>query len=594
MVSLVGACGGGGGGGSNSPPSIEILTPVQQFEIPSGGIVQISYRDADPDDVAHTLICADRDGDLGTDSDQIILRSGRFERDGTTQTVSWDTHGAAPGLYLIIGSSSDGDATAVAQAPGAIYVNAPPTVTFVAPAFDVTGALLEVSYIDHDPDDPATTSLFLDRDGDLHTVFDQIKIATDRPHASGSVQTVSHDVSAIPLGGPMRLIAETSDGINPPVYAIATGPVLPFDPVALGVPGAQGPVGTGGPRVATFADGSMVVAGTIGDFFNQYSPPVEFAPGQLVHSVGLLDPFVALYGADGQLAWVRRAGGLGVDQAYDVAACANGDVVVTGHVNDRALFDSVAIDPDGNSAAFVARYDAGGHVRWARGTGGDGAHVGMSVSTFTDGSVVVAGHFTGTIVLGPGESNETRLDSRDAGYDGFVARYDASGRVVWAHGVQGGGNDFADHVVAAGDGSGACLVAGRFTSDLDFGFTGTNDIFLARYLADGTLDWSKAIVGPHLDEANGLAATIDGGCLVTGRCDDEADFDGTRLVSDQVWFVARYKSDGELAWARRGGGQAITAFDDGSYAVAGSLAAGMDLTAYFAPPPGQLDLFVAR
>jgi hypothetical protein len=65
-------------------------------------------------------------------------------------------------------------------------------------------------------------------------------------------------------------------------------------------------------------------------------------------------------------------------------------------------------------------------------------------------------------------------------------------------------------------------------------------------------------------------------------------------VSDQVWFVARYKHDGELAWARRDGGQAITAFDDGSYAVAGSLAAGMDLTAYFAPPPGQLDLFVAR
>jgi len=38
-------------------------------------------------------------------------------------------------------------------------------------------------------------------------------------------------------------------------------------------------------------------------------------------------------------------------------------------------------------------------------------------------------------------------------------------------------------------------------------------------------------------------------------------FDGTRLVSDQVWFVARYKHDGELAWARRGGGQVAISGD---------------------------------
>ncbi len=176
-------------------------------------------------------------------------------------------------------------------------------------------------------------------------------------------------------------------------------------------------------------------------------------------------------------------------------------------------------------------------------------------AAFADGSGVVVGSFVGEAVLGAGEPDETRLVAQD-GADAFVARYRADGSLDWARRMGGTENDIARGVAALPDGS--CLVAGYFWGDILFG--------------EG-------------ESAETLAAT-----------DGNADL-----------FVARLLPGGDLAWARTAGGldhdyaHAIAAFPDGSCVVVGAYGARPATFGRGEPnettlPDGGagMDLFVAR
>jgi hypothetical protein len=111
------------------------------------------------------------------------------------------------------------------------------------------------------------------------------------------------------------------------------------------------------------------------------------------------------------------------------------------------------------------------------------------------------------------------------------------------------------------------------------------------------------------DEGLGVAALSDGSAVVTGRFRDSATFGPgepgqTNLASagGNEIFVAKYKPDGALAWARRAGGTdadlgwGVAVLSDGSAVVTGSFSG----IATFGPgEPGETKLtppgmFVAK
>jgi hypothetical protein len=165
------------------------------------------------------------------------------------------------------------------------------------------------------------------------------------------------------------------------------------------------------------------------------------------------------------------------------------------------------------------------NVSFATGAGSVGDEIGFSVASFVDGSSVAVGTFNGgDPVFGPGEANETQLTNA-GGDDVFVARYAANGTLAWARGVGSTGTDAAYAVVGFPNGS--CIVTGTFSGTVTFGlgeFTqttlvaaGTAELFLARYNSDGTLAWAKrAGGGGTVAYGLGLAALSDGGVVATG------------------------------------------------------------------------------
>lgn len=136
LVGCGGSGDGGGGGGGSVAPTVTVLAPLTDVRGEIGMLVQIRYADEDPDSIATTNLFADADGDLATLSDQLIIETGRSERGGMTQTLTWNTVGSPPGTYFIVAIVTDGTSTATDTAPGRVTLNpnAAPQVTVLFPA----------------------------------------------------------------------------------------------------------------------------------------------------------------------------------------------------------------------------------------------------------------------------------------------------------------------------------------------------------------------------------------------------------------------------------------------------------------------------
>src|SRR5439155_14235661 len=132
------------------------------------------------------------------------------------------------------------------------------------------------------------------------------------------------------------------------------------------------------------------------------------------------------------------------------------------------------------------------------------------------------------------------------------------------------GNAFPQGVAA--DHSGNVVVVGWFKGTVDFGTgpisssaTGDSDAFVAKYNAQGGALWVKRFGSTLPDEATGVAIDSQDNIIVTGFFASTVDFGGTTLTatppSDPLMtpnadiFVVKYSASGNLAWAKRFGGQ---------------------------------------
>ncbi len=319
--------------------------------------------------------------------------------------------------------------------------------------------------------------------------------------------------------------------------------------------------------IANLDDGSSLVTGEFGD-------TATFGSGETnettLTSAGGSDVFVAKYNPDGTLAWARRAGGEGgSDWGNDISALPDGSSLVTGYFEETALFgpgedNETMLTSEGGRDVFVARYNPDGTLAWAVRTGGMGWDISRSIAVLPDGSSIITGGFEGTATFGPGEANETSLTEAGENNDIFVARFNPDGTLAWARRAGAEWWDAGYAVDTQMDGS--CLVTGAFRRNAVFGdgdinetiltSAGDSDVFVARYNDDGSLAWARRAGGEQFNLGRCVAALPDGSYLVAGGTSGVVVFgpgeeNETTLGFPDVanGFVARYDSDGKLAWA---------------------------------------------
>jgi uncharacterized protein (AIM24 family) len=231
-----------------------------------------------------------------------------------------------------------------------------------------------------------------------------------------------------------------------------------------------------------------------------------------------------------------------------------------GSLADQALSPDQSLPPDQGPRSDMASVCSPGSSPFTRQLGGTGDKVLYGLAVDGSGSTAVAGRFSGNANIGG-----TMLTSA-GGNDIFVAKYAADGTLLWARRYGGTGDDNA--YALAVDGSGGVVIAGYFAATVDFGggpltSSGGEDVFVVKLSASGAHLWSRRYGSANDDEARGVVTDGSGNVVVTGSFTNTVDFGGgalTSLGSTDI-FVAKYAANsGAHLWSKRLGG---TDFDAG-------------------------------
>jgi len=248
-------------------------------------------------------------------------------------------------------------------------------------------------------------------------------------------------------------------------------------------------------------------------------------------------------------AWsgVKQMGTATNDNAFGMAVDTTGNVYVTG-VSYGAL--------DGNPGSgefdiILMKYNDSGLSQWTRQIGTSSDDYGNSIAVDGNGNIYVAGYTLGSL-----DGNES------AGRDDIaLVKYSAAGTKQWTRQL---GSPDVDEALGVGiDGSGNVYVAGVTYSSLD-GYTraGEFDIVLAKYSPAGETQWVRQLGSTETDEAYALAVDTNGNAYITGLT--AGDLDGNTSAGGNDMFLVKYDASGTKQWTKQIG----TAADDYGYGVA--------------------------
>lgn len=270
--------------------------------------------------------------------------------------------------------------------------------------------------------------------------------------------------------------------------------------------------------------------------------------------------------------------------------------------------NSIAVDPEGNAVmagsfwiddhhinGFIAKLDAGGQQLWRREFGG-GNNSGRGIAVDGDGNILVTGNrFDGEMDLGMGPLQGGL----------FLAKYNASGNLLWSRGFAAGDEPMASGIAV--DSAGSVFIAGTFAGTADFGLEPLTtvferDIFVAKFDAEGHSSWSKRLGGWGVYSVSNIAVDASGAVFITG------DFGGELDVGNEVFltqgetdaFLAKLDADGNPLWGKRFGDErgqqagGVAVDGTGDVLLTGSFAGTIDVGGALLTSSGGKDVFLAK
>jgi len=506
---------------------LQILEPTDDLAALPGGSGTVVLAASDSLGMATVRVLADADGDLASTGDQFELGSTPSTTDRTPRSVAVTFPVGLPlGTYAIFGSlGGDGMTTIHAKAPGRLVVDASHSLTVQGPSDDVTisrGGSVQVDFTVTDRDGIADVRFVADADGDVATTADQVALSSTST-AAEVPQSLRLDLTSVPFGA-WRLIAIASDAGSPDLVAVAPGTVTVTNAAFATQDG--GTDYEEGRALAVLPDASLVVTGR----FAGSSLFGEWPTFTSLNASGDDDLFLARYSPAGAMQWAIPVGGPSRgDWGNAVATFADGSILLGGYFHGLASFNGAplagGVTAYGEDDAFLARYSANGVLQWVRKAGGIFHDEVEGVAVLPNGDFVVTGQFTAQGTFGEGaQTVALMVNGAITSADGFVARYRGDGTLVWVKQFGGAaGNDQGVAIAAAADGS--CVVTGTFVDAATFGEGGNQvallsgggtDAFFARYDADGNLLWARRGGGSGEDLAYAVASLPNGDVVACG------------------------------------------------------------------------------
>jgi hypothetical protein len=270
--------------------------------------------------------------------------------------------------------------------------------------------------------------------------------------------------------------------------------------------------------------------------------------------------FVTRINSDGTYGWTVDYGELS-GKGEGIATDNDGNVYITG------AFPSI------NPEIFIAKISPLGVKVWQKELASDTWNNytrGFSIIN-RESDLFVAGQFVGTVDFDPGESAVEKTASSNLG-SSFVLKLDTAGNFIWVNTF--GGNCTEAEDSARGitlDSTNGVYAVGSFCGSVDFDpGTGeaikssagmSDDIYLVKFLTDGTFSWVKTIGNDSNDSGYSVNINLHDEIYFAGNfTGSNVNFNtdgGTDLKSSNGGpsvFLTKLNSNGTYNWTKTFGG----------------------------------------
>jgi len=347
--------------------------------------------------------------------------------------------------------------------------------------------------------------------------------------------------------------------------------------------------------VAPDAEGNVYATGA----FQSTDLVVNGAP---LPNAGDYDIFVVKYDRDGNLLWIKTAGGKGYDYGHGIAVDAHGNAYVTGAVVGDCAFGETRIPNDPGAHLFCAKYAPDGKLLWVKVSTGKAWSSGGNIAVDGAGNAIVAGSTSSVGALGG-----KPLNHPTPGSDTLLAKFTPDGEVAWISQGTGGAGVTLDAVVADADGRlwASGVIKGKAVfGEETFATAGGKNAFtlMQLYTPEGKLLWTR--VGQTSGLALGLGVATDGRGhgFLTGEFTETLTLSGATLPSrgSVDIYVASFDESGALDWITQAGGKSVDsaysiAWDPaGALIIGGACAAPTDFGDQHVQKTNGVDLYVAK
>jgi Ca2+-binding RTX toxin-like protein len=278
-------------------------------------------------------------------------------------------------------------------------------------------------------------------------------------------------------------------------------------------------------NITTDAVGNFYLVGnTYGDLFAPKSSETN-------------DTWLAKYDADGNLIWGQQFGSDVTTGSRDIEVDEQGNVYLSGltvKVNDRPDLFNFPVQDD----AWVTKFNSDGDRQWFTEIGSVAFDETYGVAIDKQGNTYAAGWTYGLIKPTVGV------------YDIWLTKYNAAGEVSWIQQFGSDGFEFCWDV--ATDSVGNIYLTGWTTSNLGGTNAGGYDMWLAKFLPDGTQAWARQF-GSSGDDGSFLGGlTIDKSDNIFLAGYTDGNLGATNAGGYDAW-VASYNTDGDRIWLQQFG-----------------------------------------
>ncbi|MBU0765159.1 MAG: SBBP repeat-containing protein [Bacteroidetes bacterium] len=254
---------------------------------------------------------------------------------------------------------------------------------------------------------------------------------------------------------------------------------------------------------------------------------------------------------------VIHAGGNLPDAGLAIASARDGSLYVTGYFQDETEFSGIKIKASGAEDIFLAKYDTKSGLQWIRTAGssyvkqGFILEKGTSVTTDRNDNVIIAGTFTGNAVFENNNLNSKGME------DIFVAKYSPEGTMQWIKQYGGMYHDLTEAVAC--DSKNNIVLCGSYQNKLttDDAELETNGMacFITKINRNSSTLWLRQIEGNDYSIGKSVVTDDAGNVYITGH------FSGNIIVGDRQFvsngfsdiFVVAYSYTGDLLWFRQFG-----------------------------------------